>query len=94
MPSETKTIAIPSWFPALGKYLAVVAPVVLGFWMKVHDMERDFQRHREEYEVKVEVLVSRDASRDVAQAETIADLRNIKEMMARIEKTMERLAAR
>jgi hypothetical protein len=90
--TDEKTISIPGWIMGLGKYVGIVAPVVFGFWLKVHDLERDFATHRQISEAAITSLKDKSASRDVVQAQTAADLKYIRETMDRIEKTMERLA--
>jgi hypothetical protein len=87
-----KTITIPEWVTGLGKYVGIVAPLIFGFWLKVHDMEQDFAKHQTVYEARVETLLEKSQGRDVLQERTAGDLKYIRETMDRIEKTMERLA--
>ena len=90
--SDGKTVTIPSWATGLFKYVAIVAPLVFGFWLKVHDMERDFATHRTASEASIEKLEEKSHARDVLQTQTAADLKYIRETMDRVEATMERLA--
>lgn len=89
-----KTLTVPGWITGLGKYIAIVAPMVFGFWLKVHDLEQDFARHQKQYESKVEALEARANQRDVMETKTSTDLAYIRVTMERVEKTMERLAER
>jgi hypothetical protein len=95
------TVVVPSWAKWLGKYVIGLLPVLFGFWLTVHDLQRDFVLEQE----KAVTLTARVVSLEDAKAEATltqveihtkleADMAYTKEAVEKLNGTLERFLAR
>ena len=95
----SSTFTVPGWAKSLVKYAVPVLAVAFGFWLTVHDMQKDFVLEREKVvklEGRVGSLEAARAAAAVRQTEVhtklSSDLEYTKGAMDRMNRTLERLA--
>ena len=95
MAPETTSITIPPWAKGLGMYLLGLVPVVFGFWLAMHDLQRDFGKEQEkiiEVETRLAALEDKDHADDLIRVQVSTDLTYIRESVDKLSRTVERLA--
>ena len=95
---ETTTITVPPWAKGVGKYLLGLVPIVFGFWLTMHDMQRDFaleQKKHVKLESRVTVLEEDTRAKELAQTAVntrfLSDVTYIRENLDALNSRLERL---
>lgn len=94
--SKSTTVTIPGWAKWVAGFLIGYLPLVLGGYIKFHDMGQDIASQKTEISsLKSELITMKEKSHadDLVQTKVSADLKYIRETMDRVETTMGRLAA-
>ncbi len=93
---DTTTITVPAWVKDLGKYLLALVPIVFGFWLAMHDLQRDFALEQEKVtrlSARVVELEAADHEDDLIRERMTADLTYIRQTMDGLKGTLDLLAA-
>ena len=77
-PGPTGTpIMVPSWVKGVLKYVVIVAPLLFGFWLAMHDLQRDFAKEQEKVDTlkaRIVVLEEKDHAKDLVSTKMTTDL--------------------